>query len=858
VTDVPDEGNTSEPFVEDERPRRGWAWWLTRGALVVLPLLLAIVAYYPAQLAGAPLPRPDGDAALYAYQLIHAAEEHGRWWRAPFDERLGSPYPTEIAKHPGVYEGVDLMLLATASGGSLGAILTYHLAVLAVLAVNGWIAGWIVLRITRSAGWAAIASTLITLNQSVAARILGHLHLFKFGWVLLAVWAFVAYLEKANWRRAVFLGASVALVLQGSYYLGFFVMIGLGSWSLVEGLSGRLQRSHLTWAACAGLVFVVLGALSCFPVWTGRTEIVAGGQYFQREWYETWHYGAELWKYLVPRGSWLAQIYYRDVRMSTSPPNLDEGWHFPGYTVLGAVLLAGVSRLRGRGVYPRLGRFTTGCLGLLAGWTVLSLAGGPSALLYFVVPSFRCYGRAGLLVVATGSVVAPIILCELVRGCRRRLARVLLVSGIIAVVAGDAWIAARSFHGWGDAGPAPAWVTWLKDQPPEVRLAAFALPEGKPFVWWGMHALTWLPVHQHATLNGSDFSLFEGDLRLLGGSYERMNPAGLRLVVSLGYDTLAFDEGYLAANSWITSLSWLERIDTRGEWEIFRARPTLARFAARSFESVLNEGRRESGRRRAPAGSWISGSWPVRDDVVVSNTDWALLGWTDNRGRLLGRPRPALFQHVFGPSIPAYVARTPSRPGPYRLTIFDHRLKPRATIDYDVVAGLAVSQPEFPARRPGLTSSSVIVRPASSSSPPALIDVSLVNTSTRYVQAQVFREHLSGVAQSHPGLRPRWPKAGAGGLVLHVAPAGRGDNDPDGDREIPLPADLAPGERLHLTIPVDRLPPYWVDRPLEIEPGFSLIGHVAAAPGTADLRISIGRAAIDVAGPATSELEPKR
>jgi hypothetical protein len=816
-------------------------------ALAVLPLVLALAAYYRAQLAGAPLPRPDGDAAFYAYQLIHAAEEHGRWWRVSSDERLGHPYPTEFAKHPGVYEGVELMLLAAVTKGALGATRTYHLAVLAALIVNGWIAAWIVLRITRSAWWAAAATTLITVNQSTSARILGHLHLFKFGWVLLAVWAFVRYLEKPGWRRGLFLGAAVALVLQGSFYLGFFVIIGLGSWLLIEWLARRLRPSHVAPATCAALVFLLLAAAFCFPVWTGRSEIVASGQYFQREWFETWAYGAQLWQYLVPRGSWLAQTYYRDVRMIGSTPIVDEGWNFPGYTVLSAVLFAAASRLRRTEVFSRLGRFATVGLGLMAGWTVLSLAGGPSALLYFAVPSFRCYGRAGLLVVAMGSVVAPIVLCEFLRTRRRPLVRVLATAGILGLLAGDAAIAVRSFRGWGYTAPAPAWVTWLKKQPPAVRLAAFALPDGSPFVWWGMQALTWLPEHHHATLNGSDFSLFEGDLRLLGCSYERINPAGLRLVASLGYETLAFDRGYLAANPWISSLPWLEPIETCADWQIFRARAELPRYPVRSFESVLAAGRHAPGRRRAPPASWISGSWPVSDDVVVSDSDWALVGWTDELGRLLAPPRPALYQHVFGPSVPAYVARTPGRPGSYRLTIFDRQMNPRGTIDYWIVPDLAVSQREFPARRPALTSSSVVVPAAGGLSTPRSIELSLVNASSRYVQASVFREHLSGAAQTHPGLRSRWLKAGAGGLVLRLAPVGEPSNDPDGGREIPLPADLAPAEHLSVTIPADRLPPSWAGRPLEVEPAFSLIGHAAAAPLAADLRISLGKPAADVA-----------
>ena len=94
---------------------------------------------------------------------------------------------------------------------------------------------------------------------------------------------------------------------------------------------------------------------------------------------------------------------------------MDEGWNFPGFTVILAVLIVSVSRLRGAGVYGRLRPFATVGLGLMAVWTVLSLSGGPAVLLFPLAPSFRCYGRAGLFVVALGSVLAPVILCELAR-----------------------------------------------------------------------------------------------------------------------------------------------------------------------------------------------------------------------------------------------------------------------------------------------------------------------------------------------------------------------------------------------------------------------------------------------------------
>ena len=110
--------------------------------------------------------------------------------------------------------------------------------------------------------------------------------------------------------------------------------------------------------------------------------------------------------------------------------------------------------------------------------------------------------------------------------------RAALTLGVLLLVASDGRRAALSFPGWSGQNDPPAWVDWLKYQPPQVRLAAFAIPEpnGASIDWWGIRSLAWLPMHQHATLNGGDYALLEGDLRLLGASYERINPAGLRFV----------------------------------------------------------------------------------------------------------------------------------------------------------------------------------------------------------------------------------------------------------------------------------------------------------------------------------------
>jgi len=858
VDETRDERNARGPAVSSDGWRSGWTRVARCALLAALPLVLALAAYYPDQLAGAPLPRPQGDAAFYAYQLQRAAECRGQWWRVADDSRLGHPYPTEFAKHPGLFEGVDLMLLAALLAGALGAAGTYHLAVLTVLTVNGWIAAWLVWRFTRRTLWTAAAVVLITLNQSVATRILGHLHLFKFCWVLLAVWAFVSFLEQPSRRRGVLLGLVLALVLQGSFYLGFLMMAGLGIWYVLAVLAGRVERGHGAGAVAAALTFLLLGGALCFPVWTGCSEIAGSGRYFHRAWYETWTYGSELWKYLVPRGSKLDQVYYRDVRLKATAPLMDEGWNFPGYTVLFAVLIAGVSRLRATAVDLRHRQFVTVVLGVMAIWTVLSLAGGPGALLFFVVPSFRCYGRAGLLVVGAGSVLAPIVLSELVRTRRRRLVRVALTLTVIGLVVSDACRAARSFQGWTKAPEPPAWVEWLSRQPSTVRLAVFTAPEPDSFEWWGVRSLEWLPLHGHGTLSGSDFALFEGDLRLLGASYERINPAGLRFVVSIGYEALAFHRDYLATNSWIAALDWLEPIDERGEWLICRASPDLARLPARTLDRLLDEGPNEREPREAPPDCWITGSWPMTEDTVATGSEWANLAWTDERGRLLSKPKPAFYQHVFGPGMPAYSVRTPGQPGSYQLVVFDRAGRPRATIGHRIVADLAVSQAALPARRPAVTVHPLVLPSGLGAGRGPSLNLTLVNTSSRYLLSQVFREHLDAVSRTHPGLRSQWAEANAGAIVLRFVPIGLDPREPDPGREIPLPQDLPAGGCLKVAVPADRLPSSWAKLPLQVEPSFVRVGHVEASPRAADLKISVDGLATEVARSRAPAEERKR
>jgi hypothetical protein len=804
--------------------------WACRAALAVLPVLLAWVAYYRPVLRGEPVPRIRADATFYAYQLARAGEVRGRWWEVADDELVGAPYQPETSKHPGIYEGVDLLLISAAVGRSLDPTQTYHLAVIVVLAINGWVAGWIVRHLTRSYLWAALAIVLITLNYPTSGRMMGHLHLFKHGWVILAVWAFWRYLDVPSLRRGVAFGLLMAWVLQGSFYFGFLLALGLGIWWVGCGVAGRLGWEHLAATCAAGASVALAGAAATFPVWTVASKKLLTEEYFQRSWFEVWAYGSDLWQYVVPPDSPLAAGYFRSTQIV---PWLKkpEGWNFPGYTVLLAVAIYLVARLRGHRACDAPRKFLDVVMGLMAIFAVLSLSGGPSYLFFLYFPSFRCYGRAGLLSLGLGCVAAPIVFQGAIARVRSRMARLVLIAGVLALAYADARRVADHFR-WlpGDPDP-PAWVEWLSRQPPGIRLAAFSPPHPNVLYWWGIPGDAYRLRHGHATLNGCDFQLLQGDLKLLGASYERMTPSGLRFVVSLGYRTLAFRRDYLDANPWIRDAPWLERVAERGEWLVLRARSEMLPFPGATMSTLVALRAPAEDTPRVPARSWITGQLETDRDVVTSRNAPMLLVWADARGEYLGKPNPGLSQHIFGPGMPAYTVKTPKTPGSYRLAFLDPRGRLLGSRPYLITSELSGSHPGLDGRGVDVAVNAATVDFADSSK--AVLRVALENASHHYLQVHTDRGTLPASGRAQPGLFPAAP----GSLSLQVRvvhPAGR---SPPQEFDVLPPRDLSPGGRLEWELPLDRL----VGEPgavrVEVMPKLAQMPPRVVSPEKADLRL---------------------
>ncbi len=190
----------NNPCESDTAEVSGRSWPRIVG-LGALPIILTLAVYYLQAGPGSIAWQLRGDQVFYEYQMARMAEVGGQFWKIPNDLMLGWPSsvrgrqvspPARRVRPPADFDDFRPHLQR------------HHqlsLLVLSVIAINGWIAGGLTFRLTRSTLWAAASIVLITLNCQVAGRMRCHLHLFKFGWFLLATWVFWRYLEAPS-RRA--------------------------------------------------------------------------------------------------------------------------------------------------------------------------------------------------------------------------------------------------------------------------------------------------------------------------------------------------------------------------------------------------------------------------------------------------------------------------------------------------------------------------------------------------------------------------------------------------------------------------------------------------------------------------------
>lgn len=804
-------------------------------ALFVLPAVLALACYY------APLSGPDrsawdlvGDAKFYAYQLAHASEVGGRWWKLGEDPWVGRPYPSLAAKHPGVYEGLDVLLLSSLTANWLDPQANLHLMVLLVLSFNGWVAGWMTYRLTGRLFWAAMSEALITVNVSTAFRFDMQPHLIKYGWALLAAYAMGRYLEQPAPRRGAWLGLALAVVLQSSFYFGFLLGLAMGCVWLVYLTAGRLTLRHCAAAGVAGVTAAVAGAVFTAPVWlASRQALLADEQYFQRLRSETWSFGSQLWQYCVtPAGSYSDRFLQA---LGANRWTFIETWHYLGVTVLLAFTAYALARFRGARIHLTQPPLLPVLLGLTAVLTVLSLSGGPSAALFDLTPMFRCYGRAGCLVTALASVAAPVIWHALTASLEPR-RRAAVCVALVALLGYEDYCLAR----WMDRPREeqhPAWVAWLAVQPANVRAAVFADPETAVWeVLWQWDPLAQRLWHRHATLNGGEFALLNADLRQLGCSFWRINADGLRFVTSLGYETLVFHQRYIQDNPWIDDLAWLDDVTTLGEWRVYRANAQTPRLSTITLAELLT---RPDGDppARVPVGALLTDCFRLTEPVIVDAGAPLRLIWATPEGDRLGTAAPALFQHVLSPDWPAYHIQAPMHPGTYQLQFLDANDRVLGAKSYVVDAELQTAVQTLAQRVP--TVSKLTLGPAQCKDPMRL---RIQNTTPYFIEAHRFDPKQKGSSRYHVGL---WT-AGPGEFHLIVRPVAKPPGGKPTDSTIPassvavpLPHDLPPYGHLEVAVVLPSQNDANELAEVEVSAVFHQVPCAFAASTQADVRLEL-------------------
>ena len=778
--------------------------------LILLPIVLSLVFHHPEWLAGRRSNLgPDGH--FYVYQMGRIAELNGAWWKLGDDPLVGDPYPTGAAKNPGLFEGLDLLLIGAVVGPFLGPVGTYHFAGMAALAMNGWASSWLALRLSRSYWAAALASLFTTVNLPTLLRLEGleHLHLVKYSWIILSFWAFSRYLDRPTSRSGVWLGLAVAGTLLASFHFGFFLGIGLAAWWLGCLLSGTIRRAHVRPTIIALIAAGLLAGLGTFPVWAGTKNPTLAKLYSQREFANVWTFSAEPWQYVtrpatksaedrlkgsgrivVPNSALLtdSQLDRHMHGLFERYGNAAGGWNFYGFSVLAGLGVYGVGRLRGSAFGVEHPVVLDRMAGMIALFILLSLAGGPGALLYDLTPQFRCYGRAGLVALPLAAVLAAVALHGLIASRNSFAARVALVTLLIGMLAFDWRDGARMRLPREDPQP-PAWVPWLKDQPDDVRLVALPATEGS-FCGgevWHWQSLSYSLEHRHQTLNGAEYILFLSDLQLLGCGYEDLSPAGLRFLATLGYNTVAFDAPALKRIPWLPSIPWLKRdVELADGWTVWRIDATAPKFPVVTRGELVARGIGPS--RTVPAGAVLCPRFELNETLVVADPRPVEAIWIDGQGKASGRATRILEQFVYGPGLGAYTVRAPAKPGDWKLRFRDAK------------SGAALGEQPFrvvdpfPVAPDDAQTAQAIVTPLTQFADGSF-RIRVANASPYYVSARASGEPIP---VSHPTLSGF--TAGTLVLILRIREL-VGDREESFELRRAYLSDLAPGEEYEVVLP---------------------------------------------------------
>ncbi|HEY9900565.1 MAG TPA: hypothetical protein V6D00_15415 [Pantanalinema sp.] len=287
------------------------------------------------------------------------------------------------------------------------------------IALTGLATYALLLRWTGSRA-AALVGGLIFALSPVRFSQLSHLQLFGLWWTPLALLASSAFLRGARWRHG--LGAALFLVLQfaSSVYLGYFLLITIGSYVLARLWRSPALRTRalaLRGGALMAGTAVALGSL----LWPYLRLSRAWGM--SRTLRDGTALGADLFSYL---SAWPLSVPYGGRLAAASPLYAHEKYLFPGLVALALAAFAlGWAFSRRREWLSQEARAVAlaGAVAwLLSLGPILQVRGAitflpmPYAALFYLVPGFsaiRVPARLGLMVAFCLAVLAGIGLSRL-------------------------------------------------------------------------------------------------------------------------------------------------------------------------------------------------------------------------------------------------------------------------------------------------------------------------------------------------------------------------------------------------------------------------------------------------------------
>lgn len=245
--------------------------------------------------------------------------------------------------------------------------------------------------------WAGAAAMAFAFSPFHLAHAAYHPHVAQTYWIplyLLAVWRCVDHPTRS---RIALLSLAAAAAVLSNFYGGLIAAVMtpavVAALTVFGCRAGLVRRVAITSGALAALAVAGLAY-----VWLAARPIVTDSGAYTAPAVDLVRYGARWWSYVLPPAAHpvLGAASTRVFHAAGIDVGLLEQQVMPGLGILVLAVVAVVTWRRRDAMDARSSIPILAVLAVVA--FVWSLAGGPSALLYAVLPMFRAYARFGVVV----------------------------------------------------------------------------------------------------------------------------------------------------------------------------------------------------------------------------------------------------------------------------------------------------------------------------------------------------------------------------------------------------------------------------------------------------------------------------